>query len=52
MDVSAIGYRSVWEMIVIKFGCRFLQRHMFAESHGEKARQVEILQKIYELKEP
>lgn len=51
IDVSAIENFYIWEMIIIKFGYRFLQCYMFSQSSDVKEQQINALQKLYELKE-
>jgi hypothetical protein len=51
MDVSTIESHYIREMIIIKFGYRFLQKFMFAGSSDVKNRQITALQKIYEMRE-
>ena len=48
-DVSQIENPRVKEMILIKFGYRFVHRHMFAETDDVKRININALQKIYEL---
>lgn len=50
MDVSAIENLYIWEMIIIKFGYRILQKYMFSESPDIKNQQVKKLQKIYDIR--
>ncbi len=50
IDVSAIEDFYIWEMIVIKFGYRFLQGFMFSQSSDVKEQQINALQKLYEIK--
>ena len=50
IDISAIDHFYIWEMMVIKFGYRELQRHMFAKSGDKKREATERMQKIYEMK--
>lgn len=50
MDISPIENFYIKELILIKFGYRTLQGHMFAESDDKKKQAIEILQKIYDLK--
>ncbi len=40
-----------WELMLIMFGYRMVQDHMFAESPADKEGHVERLQKIYEMKD-
>ena len=47
MEVKHLYIR---EMILIKFGYRILQKHMFAQSSDEKEKQAAALQKIFEMK--
>ncbi len=49
IDISAIENFYIWEMIIIKFGYRFLQCYMFSQSSEVKEQQVNALQKLYEL---
>ena len=51
MDVSMIECQYIREMIIIKFGYRFLQKFMFAGSSDVKNKQITALQKIYEMRE-
>ena len=51
MDISTIESHYIREMIIIKFGYRFLQKFMFAGSSDVKNRQITALQKIYEMRE-
>ncbi len=41
----------VWELILIMFGYRIVQNHMFTESPAAKEEQVKRLQKIYEMRD-
>ncbi|MCL2774465.1 MAG: aminoglycoside phosphotransferase family protein [Oscillospiraceae bacterium] len=50
MDISAIDDNYIWEMILIEFGYRYVQRYMFAESTEYKNQQITALQKLYEIK--
>lgn len=49
IDISAIKDFYIWEMIIIKFGYRILQRYMFTQSADVKYQQIAALQKIYEM---
>ena len=50
MDLSHIENFHIRDMIIIKFGYRYFQRHMFSQSPDVKNHQIAILQKIYEMK--
>ena len=50
MDISAIDNLFMWEMIIMKFGYRMLQNHMFAKTEDQRKSAIEKLQKIYEMK--
>ena len=47
MDISPIDNFYIKEMILIKYGYRILQGHMFTESVEEKNKVIERLRKIY-----
>ena len=52
-DISAIDNNYIWEMMLIKFGYRFIHRYIFAdpiESAEYKNQQITALQKIYDIK--
>ncbi len=51
MDVSALTADRVREMILIKFGYRMVQAHLFAKSAEEKERLVHQLQKIHNMRD-
>jgi thiamine kinase-like enzyme len=50
-DLSQIENLYIREMIIIKFGYRFLQKYMFSQSSEVKNQQIKALQKIYEMKD-
>ena len=50
MDIPALDNYFIWEMIIIKFGYRMLQGHMFAETDGGRRSAIVRLQKIYEMR--
>jgi len=49
MDVSMIDNPYIREMVIIKYGYRFVHRYMFAKSSDVKNQQIIALQKIYEM---
>ena len=49
MDVAPNESFLIPEMIIIKFGYRFLQKFMFSQSPSAKNRQITALQKIHEI---
>jgi hypothetical protein len=51
MDAPPIENLYVQEMIIIKFGYRFLQKYMFSQSSDIKNKQINALQKIYEMRD-
>ena len=53
MDISTsmIDNNYIWEMMIIKFGYRFIHRYMFTESFDRKNQCINMLQKIYEMKD-
>jgi hypothetical protein len=50
MDISEIKDKLILEMILIKFGYRFIHRYMFKKSAKVKEQQITALQKIYDLR--
>jgi thiamine kinase-like enzyme len=49
-DISPIAGHCVYEMILLAFGYRIVERYLHAEDENEEAKQVLTLQKIYEMK--
>ena len=49
MDVSSVHNGYIHEMILIKFGYRLVQTHMFTTSDEVKERQLKMLQKIFDM---
>jgi len=49
MDISGIRKKYIREMILINFGYRMVQAHMFADNDEERAEQVQKLEKIYNM---
>jgi len=49
-DVSPVADHCVYELILLIFGYRLVEGYLHAEDDDEKAKQVHILQKIYEMK--
>lgn len=49
-DISHISDPCIYEMILIKFGYRLVEDYKFAEAPHEKMLQLNVLQKIYEMK--
>lgn len=50
-DISRINSLYIWKLFVIKFGYAMAHWHMSAKSPDEKAQSVEILQRIYEMRD-
>jgi len=50
MEIPVMEKMRIWEMILIKFGYRMVQNHMFTESQSIKRKQVKRLQAIFEMK--
>ena len=50
-DISHLSDHCIYEMILIKFGYRLVEDYKFAEAPHEKMLQLNVLQKIYEMKE-
>lgn len=51
IDISPIENLYIWEMIIIKFGYRILQKYMFTRSPHVKSQQITALQKICEMRD-
>jgi hypothetical protein len=49
-DISPIADHCVYELILLKFGYRFVEWYLHTETDDEKTKCVHTLQKIYELK--
>ena len=49
MELSIIDNFHIREMMIIKFGYRFLQKYMFAQSSDIKDQQIKTLQTIFDL---
>ncbi len=49
-DVSPIANHCVYEMILVVFGYRLVERYLHIEDDDEKTKSVHTLQKIYEMK--
>lgn len=50
-DIPVTESRIIWEMIIIKFGYRIVQTHMFTDSDDDRTESINRLQKIYELRD-
>ena len=49
-DVSHITDHCIREMILVNFGLRLAEGHMLADTPDKKTMQIDILQKIYEMR--
>lgn len=49
-DVTTIANHCVYELILLVFGYRLVEWYLHTEEHDEKAKHVDTLQKIYEMK--
>lgn len=49
MDIPHIYQRSIFEMILIKFGYRMIQDRMFSETHDKNNWGLNALQQVYEI---
>ena len=49
-DVSHITDHCIRELILVNYGHRLVESHMLADTPDKKAMQIDILQKIYEMK--
>jgi len=52
MDISAVQKYFIREMILIKYGYRFVQAYFYAETGAERKEQIQGLQKIFEISTP
>lgn len=50
VDVSPIADHCVYELILLVFGYRFVERYLHTEDDDEKTKCVHMLQQIYEMK--
>lgn len=50
LDIASNESFLIHEMIIIKFGYRFLQKYMFSQSPDVKSQQITALQKIYKMR--
>jgi len=51
LDISNVSYRLICEIILIKFGYRFVQGFMYAEDDEGREEAIYALQKILEMGE-
>ena len=49
MDIISVNNNCIREMILIKFGYRFIHRYIFADTSERKNQQINALQKIYDM---
>jgi thiamine kinase-like enzyme len=50
VDISTINDDYIWEMMIIKFGYRFIHRYIYADTTERKNQQIIALQQLYEIK--